>query len=103
MKRTVHKADEMPLDVSPVTKNGEIVFSKIHEISDIDNPTIKYIETCTPDSEDAFKVLRFLDEMNGISWTSELKRIERELRSALLDLATADNPTNKSLTVDKEK
>jgi hypothetical protein len=89
-KRTVYKADELPLETSPITKKGEIVYSSIREIRDPSDITTSYIETITPDAEDAKKVLRFLDEQNGIGWTDELKRIEKELRTALLDLMSAE-------------
>lgn len=94
-KRSVHRYDEMPLEVSPVTKKGQIVYSSIREISDLNDPTVIYIETITPDGQDAKKVLRFLDEMNGIGWTPELQRIEKELRAALMDLWSADEAAPK--------
>lgn len=90
MRRTIHRVDEMPLEASPITKKGEVVLSTIHEISDLDDPTIKYIETYTPGKEESIKVLRFLNEMNGIGWTPQLIRIEKELRAALMDLWSSD-------------
>lgn len=88
MKRTVYKRGTMTeLSCSPITKAGEVVFSRINIISDPNDPREEYIEELTPDSEEAFKVLRFLDEMNGIGWTPRLRKLERELRDALMDLA----------------
>lgn len=91
-KRTVRRADELPLEVSPITSRGQIVYSSVREIRDLKDPTVPYIETITPDTEDAIKVLKFLNELNGIGWTSELKRIEAELRIALQDLMSVEEP-----------
>ncbi len=89
-KRTIHRFDELPLEVSPITKTGQIVYSSIREIRDPHDITTPYIETITPDADDAKKVLNFLNELNGIGWTPELQRIEKELRLALLDLMSSD-------------
>lgn len=89
-RRRIGDLDE--LELSPVTKGGEIVYATIKEETDPLNPTDRWIVEYTPDGEDAIKVLRFLDEMNGIGWTLRLKKAEKELRLALLDLMTA--PTN---------
>jgi len=87
MKRHVRKANSLEgVEMSPITPKEELVYSSIHTITDPDEPTVPYIETLTPDAEDAMKVLRFLDEINGIGWTPSLRRIEKELREALHDL-----------------
>lgn len=89
MRSKVYRADKQPLDLSPFTSNGQPVYSTIRTFSKQDEP-IHYIETLTPDASDAIKVLQFLDEMNGIGWTPELRRLERELRDALNDLMTVE-------------
>lgn len=87
MKRVARRADALSdITLSPVTKSGEIVYSSITQESDPFNPTDLWIVEYTPDAEDAIKVLKFLNEMNGIGWTPRLKKAEKELRLALLDL-----------------
>lgn len=78
--------DLSELTLSPVTKGGQIVYSTIHEESDPFNPADRWIVEITPDAEDAIKVLKFLDEQNGIGWTPNLKKLEKELRKELHDL-----------------
>lgn len=91
MKITRRKVGEMEeLTLSPITKGGEIVYSSIKEESDPNNPRDRWIVEYTPDAEEAIKVLKFLDEMNGIGWTPKLKSLELDLRLALLDLMTAN-------------
>lgn len=89
MKRTVHKVNEVPITITPFTPSGQMVFSTIKTITDLDDPTIVYHETLTPDAHEAIKVLKFLDEMNGISWTPKLKDLEVKLRKELHDLMGA--------------
>lgn len=91
MKIERHRADRQPLNPSPITPSGQIVISRIREESDPYDPKMRYIVTYTPDGEDVIKVLNFLNEMNGIGWTADLRRIEAELRAALVDLRRVSN------------
>jgi len=74
-------------DLSPITPKGQVVYSsiKVEALHD-DGAGTHRIVTYTPERSDAIRVLSFLNNINGISWTPELKQIERELRSALHDL-----------------
>jgi hypothetical protein len=93
MRRNVRRSSELGA-LSPLTKNGQPVFSSMRIIQDLGNPHEQLIEEYTPDSSDAIKVLEFLDKINGLHWTPDLIRIERELRAALLDLITIDKKEN---------
>lgn len=86
-KTRIVSRDELS-DLSPFTKSGQPVFSSMKMMTDPQDRTKEYRVEVTPDAEDAIRVLRFLDEQNGIGWTPELKRIERELRKSLHDLMT---------------
>lgn len=86
MRITRRRAHELPINLSPITPKGSIIYSRIQAESDPEDPTKQYIVEYTPDGADAIKVLKFLDEMNGIGWTGELRTIEQELREALHDL-----------------
>jgi len=90
MKVTRHKANELNLELSPVTRGGDIVYSRIEKSKDFITGEA-YITTYTPGRDEAVKVLSFLDEINGIGWSSELTRIEKELRSALFELMGYDD------------
>jgi hypothetical protein len=92
MKRKVYKANEIG-ELSPHTKSGEIVFSRLHVEPNPEEPMNPYHIEFVPEASDALKVLHFLDEMNGIGWTPTLKKLERDLRTALLDMMTSDTPT----------
>lgn len=87
MKRTVRKQWDIG-SLSPITKGGEVVNSRIKMITDPNKPTEQWVEEYTPEPADAIKVLEFLNEMNGIGWTSRLRKAEEELRLALHDLMT---------------
>lgn len=91
MKRTVYPAGTLPTSLSPITPDGQLVYSRIKKFGDPHDRTKEYIEELTPNRQEAFKVLQFLDAMNGIGYTPELKRIEKELRAALLDLVGGES------------
>jgi len=74
------------MEPSPITPNGQLVYSSMRVEARHDGTGEHRVITYTPDKTDAIEVLSFLDEINGISWTPELKKIEKELRAALHDL-----------------
>jgi hypothetical protein len=84
MKQTIKKSGEIG-HLSGFTKSGKLIYSRLELRENPDDPRNPFQVLTTAERSDAIKVLKFLDEMNGIGWTAELRKIELALRAELHD------------------